>query len=171
MSPDQAWPKAAGMVLAELKRQGEVQERHEDQLRSMQRDITERLSSIQIALVTAQTETHGHIRSLEETVKHTASSIGSAPPCKEHSTQLTALTERVEQHHYQQRDKLKGLGDIWTEINKLREWVKSVNDAGLVDHTEGRVRWPWIGAIGAFGGLGGWGAGELTLMILRRLGS
>lgn len=163
------WSESAKMVLTEIKRQGAAQERHEEQLRGIQNDMLTRLSSIQLAIVSASNDTHGMTTTLEQRIKSVSDSIGTSPACREHSRALTKLEERVDQHATQQRERLKRLGDIWTEINKLRDWVKAVNDAGLIDQTEGRVRWPIVGAVGAFGGFGGWGIVELALAIMRGL--
>ena len=139
MTPDQQWAKAAAMVLAELKRQGEVQERHDAKLNDIQKDITERLSDIQMQLVSGQAETRGSIKAVEQQVEHTISVIGVSPACKEHDKQLTKLAERVDQHASQHKEKFERVAANEAEIEKLHYGLASLDKDTSNTKTEWRT--------------------------------
>lgn len=135
------WERSANRVFAELKRQAEAQNNNNKQL-----------ADLQTALSTTRVEIIGRIDRIHDQVKDTTSKIGVSEVCREHANKLSKLSERVNQHADRQDERFKGLKDIWAEINKLRDWVKKVNDAGLIDQTEGRIRWSLVGIVGAGGG-------------------
>lgn len=127
------WGESAKMVLAEIKRQGLVLDRHETQLQGIREDIATRMGAIQIALVSAQNDTHHVINKCEQRV--------------------TAIEQRCVERATKHDDAASQRRDIWEEINKLRAWVQRVSDAGLVEHTHWWVIW-LIATVGAICGLG-----------------
>lgn len=137
------WGESAKMVLAEIKRQGMVLDRHDAQLQGIREDIANRMGAIQLALVSAQNDTHRVISKCEQ--------------------RITAVEQRCVERATKHDDAASQRRDIWEEINKLRAWVKQVNDAGLVDQTRGVVHWPIIWIVSALGAISGMGIGYVFL--------
>ncbi len=148
------WKESASMVLAEQRRQATVQKEHEERFRTLQGDLMLSLTDIKVEIAGMRSDVNGRISLVEGKLKGTCAKIGKTEEtCREHTQKLSMLSERVDQHAHQQNERFKIFGDIWDEINKLRDWVKKVNDAGLIDQTEGRVRWGWAVGMGGVGGV------------------
>lgn len=146
------WKESAKLVMAELERQGGTIQRHEERFVVLQEDLTKRLGAIQLEVTESRSEMRGSMNLFDQKIKAACRKIGKGEACLEHTEQLSALNERVEQHNKQQRERFGAIPDLWKEINRLREWLKHVDRAGVADHTEGRIRWSRTFLTGIGGG-------------------
>jgi len=164
MSPEQQWNKAAAMVIDKLRGHDATLEKIGVQLQQMQKDVSQQLTHIQLALVSAGNETNGRIKSLEKSVEDAALRIGSAETCKDHSASITRLVERVDQHAQQQREKFehvnlnkKSIDTLFQKHDEFGRMLTAVDKEGSNQRTEWRTV-VWIVGASALGSGAFWGA-------------